>query len=189
MSLYARFADRARSIGSALRIAHARATGVQFGSGCEVARGCDLALGNAPHRRGVVALGERNQLGCGVILHPYGGSIEVGSEVHLGPYCVLYGHGGIHVGSHVLFGPQCRVFSSNHTVPPLGHLIRYEPDTLAPTKIGSDVWLGAGVTVLAGVTIGDGCVVGAGAVVSRDLPPHSIAYGVPADVRGSRLSP
>jgi acetyltransferase-like isoleucine patch superfamily enzyme len=36
--------------------------------------------------------------------------------------------------------------------------------------------------VLPGVTIGDGCVVGATSVVSRDLPPNSIAVGVPAKV-------
>lgn len=59
-------------------------------------------------------------------------------------------------------------------------LIRSCPDILLPTTIGSDVWLGAGVTVLGGVTIGDGCVVGANAVVTSDLPPYSVAMGVPA---------
>ncbi len=52
--------------------------------------------------------------------------------------------------------------------------------------IGRDVWLGVGVTVLGGVTLGEGCIVGAGAVVTADLAPYTIAYGVPARVRGSR---
>jgi len=38
-----------------------------------------------------------------------------------------------------------------------------------------------------GVTIGDGCVIGAGAVVTKDIPPYSVAVGVPAKVVKSRL--
>jgi acetyltransferase-like isoleucine patch superfamily enzyme len=52
--------------------------------------------------------------------------------------------------------------------------------------LGGGGTIGAGVTVLGGVTIGDGCVVGAGAVVTKDLPPGSIARGVPAVVADHR---
>lgn len=33
-----------------------------------------------------------------------------------------------------------------------------------------------------GVTIGDNCIIGAGAVVTKDVPPNSVAIGVPAKV-------
>ena len=46
--------------------------------------------------------------------------------------------------------------------------------------IGRQVWIGRGVTILPGVTIGDHAVIGANAVVSRDIPPYSVAVGVPA---------
>ena len=39
-----------------------------------------------------------------------------------------------------------------------------------------------GVTVCGGVTIGAGSIITAGAVVTRDIPPNSIAAGVPARV-------
>jgi acetyltransferase-like isoleucine patch superfamily enzyme len=42
------------------------------------------------------------------------------------------------------------------------------------------------VRVLDGVTIGEGCVIGAGAVVNKNIPPYSIAVGVPAKVIGQR---
>ena len=50
------------------------------------------------------------------------------------------------------------------------------------TKIGNDVWIGAGANILGGVTIGDGDVIGAGSVVVDDVEPYSIVVGVPAKV-------
>jgi acetyltransferase-like isoleucine patch superfamily enzyme len=44
------------------------------------------------------------------------------------------------------------------------------------------VWLGARAIVLKGVRIGHDAVIGAGAVVTSDVPPRSVAVGVPARV-------
>ena len=49
-------------------------------------------------------------------------------------------------------------------------------------KIEDDVWIGAGAIILDGVTIGRGSVIGAGAVVTKNIPPYSVAVGVPARV-------
>jgi acetyltransferase-like isoleucine patch superfamily enzyme len=65
-------------------------------------------------------------------------------------------------------------------------MIRNCEDVLKPTKIGKDVWIGANAVILGGVTIGNGCVIGAGSVVTKDLPPYSVAMGVPAKVVRSR---
>ena len=53
--------------------------------------------------------------------------------------------------------------------------------------IGNDVWIGENVTILSGVTIGDGAVIANGAVVTRNIPPYSIAGGVPARTRRARM--
>jgi len=49
--------------------------------------------------------------------------------------------------------------------------------------IGNRVDIGAGAKILGEIKIGDDCSVGANAVVLTDVPPRSIAVGVPAQVR------
>jgi acetyltransferase-like isoleucine patch superfamily enzyme len=159
---------------------------VEISSGCALAPGVRLQRGVRDGRPGVIALGAGCRLEDGVLLWAWGGKISLGADVFLGHYAVIYGHGGVEIGADTLVSMHCRILSSNHAVPPPGTPIRSQPDVLLPTKIGRDVWLGAGVTVLGGVTIGDGCVVGAGAVVTKDLPRNSIAVGVPARVVGQR---
>lgn len=44
------------------------------------------------------------------------------------------------------------------------------------------VFVGARAIILPGVTIGEGAIIGAGSVVTHDIPPYSIAAGVPARV-------
>jgi len=171
---------------SVARIQLARACGASIGRDCELSSGVECAPAFAPARRGDISLGDYCKLESGVILHPHGGSIRLGSYVFVGPHAVVYGHGGVEIGDHTLVAMHCRILSSEHEQPPVGCSIRSRPDVLLPTRIGSDVWLGAGVTVLGGVKIGDGCVIGAGSVVTRDIPPGAIAVGAPARVIGQR---
>lgn len=51
-----------------------------------------------------------------------------------------------------------------------------------PIHIGTHVWIGVGVKILKGVTIGDGAIIAAGSVVTKDIPSHCMAAGVPAKV-------
>lgn len=52
-------------------------------------------------------------------------------------------------------------------------------DNKGDIVVGNDVWIGYEAVVLAGVTIGDGAVIGARSVVTKDVPPYTIAGGVP----------
>lgn len=49
--------------------------------------------------------------------------------------------------------------------------------------LGNRVTIGAGAKVLGPIVIGDDSAVGANAVVTRDVPPDSIATGIPATIR------
>lgn len=94
----------------------------------------------------------------------------------------------ITVGDNVLFGPNCTLATPMHPLHPRertqlcpdGSVL--QPEYAKPITIGSDCWLASGVTVCGGVTIGEGCVIGAGSVVTKDIPPHSLAAGVPCRV-------
>jgi len=174
------------NLSSRLRILWLAAHGIGMAPGCRVGRSVRIARGYRDGCNGRVSLGEGCQLETGAVLDAWGGGIALGPRVFVGPYSVIYGQGGVEIGEWTLVSMHCSILSSNHAVPPPGTGIRSQPDTLLRTKIGRDVWLGAGVTVLGGVTIGDGCVIGAGAVVSRDLPPFSVAVGVPARVLRQR---
>lgn len=48
------------------------------------------------------------------------------------------------------------------------------------TKIGNDVWIGAGSIIKQGINIGDGAVIGAMSFVNSDVPDNSIYFGSPA---------
>lgn len=53
---------------------------------------------------------------------------------------------------------------------------------VAPVTIGDRVFIGYGAVILPGVRVGDDSIVGAGAVVTKDIPPRTVAVGVPARV-------
>jgi acetyltransferase-like isoleucine patch superfamily enzyme len=53
---------------------------------------------------------------------------------------------------------------------------------LGQVQIGKDVLIGANVTILAGVKIGDGAMISANSLVNQDIPPYTVAAGVPAVV-------
>ncbi len=50
------------------------------------------------------------------------------------------------------------------------------------TTVGDKVFLGSDTMLVAPVNVGEGAMTGAGSVVTKDIPPYSVAYGVPARV-------
>lgn len=69
----------------------------------------------------------------------------------------------------------------------LYHGVTLGGQVLTQTKrhptVGDNVTIGAGAKILGPITIGEGSAVGANAVVTKDIPPHSIAVGIPATYR------
>lgn len=108
----------------------------------------------------------------------------------IGKYCSIASHVRINPGNH----PMWRVMQHHLTYRRVQYGLGNENDEEFfnwrredGVEIGHDVWLGHGVIVMPGVKIGMGAVVGSGAVVTKDIPPYSIAVGVPAKVIKKRF--
>jgi acetyltransferase-like isoleucine patch superfamily enzyme len=102
--------------------------------------------------------------------------LELGDQVDIGEFTHIRANGGVRIGSRVLIAAHVTITTREHPVA----LPRWGVTKDAPSVIEDDVWIGAGAIVLPGVTIGRGSVIAAGAVVTGDVPPFTVAGGVPA---------
>ncbi len=135
-----------------------------------------------------IHIGAGTSLMHGTIFHvfnyrnlPHAG-IFVGKNCFFGEYTCIRGQGGVHIGDGVYTGTQVQIAAVNHVYADPDKFIKDQGITAEGITIEDDVWLGSNAVVVDGVTIGKGSVVGAGAVVTKNLPPYSIAVGVPAKV-------
>lgn len=119
--------------------------------------------------------------------------LKVSPDSRLGRYAYLGGgfeaQGPICVGDLVMIAANCKVVGSDHDHRHFRVATRLAFD-LSPrpvTSFGVDVWVGHSAIIREGLTISRGAVIAAGAVVTRDLPPYSIAAGVPARIVGRRF--
>lgn len=127
------------------------------------------ALWQRPHLRGLArVISQASKTLTGIEIHPgatigrrlfidHGTGIVVGETAEIGDDVLMYQ--GVTLGGRAL------------------------SKTKRHPTIGNHVMLGAGAKVLGPITIGDDSAVGANAVVVRDVPPRSVAIGIPATSR------
>lgn len=91
----------------------------------------------------------------------------------MGRYSGAANNLSVRTGNHMMIvGRYYRTITDAEKLP------GYDKDII----VKEDVWIGCNVTLLSGVTVGRGAIVAAGAVVNKDVPPYSVAGGVPAHV-------
>lgn len=158
--------------------------------------------------RGEIVIGPRAVLQPEVRIRFFAGRLFVGPDAEIRRGALLQTHGDllfegrnivswrayVQANESVTFrvgamcAQNCTVIDSNHYFPTPGsefddtrnpsfHFVRS-----APVELGENVWLAVGAVVTSGCTVGHHSVVGANAVVTRDVPPWSLASGVPAQV-------
>jgi len=115
------------------------------------------------------------------LAHP---TARVSRTAELGEGCFISPFAN--VSAHTILASQ--VFVNRGVL--IGHHTRIgEYCTLQPganiagmVTIGQRTYIGMGAVIRDNITIGEGCVIGAGAVVTKDLPAHVLALGVPARI-------
>lgn len=96
------------------------------------------------------------EIGAGLIL-PHTSGIVIGCGAKVGRYCLIL--------------QQVT----------LGESYRFGDEGLYPT-VGNRCVVGAGAKVLGPIHVGHSCLIGANSVVVQDVPPESVAAGIPARV-------
>ena len=127
--------------------------------------------------------------------------LHLEDHVEMGPYCHL--RKGAHLSRGVHMGNFGEV--KNSTLGPgakMGHFSYLGDATVGahvnigagtitcnydglhkfPTEIGEGAFIGSDTMLVAPVKVGEGAKTGAGAVVTKDIPPYTLAVGVPARV-------
>lgn len=143
------------------------------------------------HPRGSqLVLGERCLVAPGAIVQ---GSVQFGDDCSVQAYAVLVGYadelgdpGSIVIGNSVRIAPHAMLIAGNHIFDDPDRPIRSQGFARESIIVEDDVWIAGRVTITAGVTVGAGSVIAAGAVVTQDVPPGSVAAGVPARVLRAR---
>ena len=109
------------------------------------------------------------------------GDVVIGDFSRIGIHSTVIGP--VTIGSHVNLAQGITVTALNHNFSSKDKFIDEQGVATSPIVIEDDVWIGANAVILPGVRIGRHSVIAAGAVVNRDVPPYSLAVGVPAQVK------
>lgn len=111
----------------------------------------------------------------------YGSYTRLGRGTFVNHGCYFMDGGTIHIGENVFIGPFCGFYTASH---PIEYVERNKGlERALPIVIGDNCWFGANVSVMQGVTIGAGCVIAAGSVVTKDIPENCLVAGVPATIK------
>lgn len=114
------------------------------------------------------------------------------NNVNIGKFCSIGSKVQIGLGLHpsrIFVSTYPAFYSENNTGCPLAFREnKIFDDSVPPTYIASDVWIGANAVIPGGIHISTGAVVAAGSVVVKDVPPYAIVGGNPAKIIRYRFS-
>lgn len=139
-----------------------------------------------------VVIGERVNIGPYTIIEAtgvvsnIGVGCQIGDNTGIGAFSFIGAAGGVNIGKNVIMGQYVSFHSENHCFDDLDRPIKTQGVVRSGIVIEEDCWIGAKVTFLDGCHVGKGSIIAAGAVVRGNIPPYSIAAGVPAAIVRSR---
>lgn len=109
--------------------------------------------------------------------------VRKGAELTIGDNCRINGprisvSTKVSIGNNCGIAPEVLIMDGDH------HKVgdRSKEGKKQAIIIEDDVWVATRCIIMKGVTLGKGCVIAAGSVVTKDVPPYTLAAGVPAKV-------
>lgn len=136
----------------------------------DVVAGDGLQTGHHALIREQTILGDNVLVGTQAVID---GATTTGNDVSM--QTGVYLPRETHIGNRVFLGPNATLLNDQYP-------LRIDRQLEGPT-LEDDVSVGANATILPGVTVGHDSFVAAGAVVVQDVPPETLAVGVPAEHR------
>ena len=180
VDLYARFVQGDDPMSTEMRAAIFAAAARRAGMGLKVGAGVGFK------HLDTFEIGEGVFIGAQSYLQGrFDGLCAIGARTWIGPQSYFDARNLI-IEEQVGWGPGAKVLGSTHTALPINVPIIQTDLEIKPVRIEAWADVGTGAVILPGVTVGRGSIIGAGAVVTQDVPPFSIAAGVPARVLRSR---
>ena len=140
-----------------------------------------------------ISIGDNTDIAKGLMLTAFStDKQDKTTKITIGSHCTIGANNhftaikGITIGDHLLTGSNVLITDNAHGGSEFS-LLNIDPNerplvSKGPVTIGNNVWLSKNVCILPGVTIGNGVIVGANSVVTKDLPDHVVAAGIPAKI-------
>lgn len=184
---FIRFSSVCKIVSSASRAAYYRRRFKKMGRSTLIGKGVSFL-----HPEDI-SIGCHNNIQKGCVIESWHfpklknkGEITIGNMCDIGEYSHITAINKITIGDHLLTGRFVLITDNTHgltdnselDLPPVLRTVISK----GPVVIGKNVWLADKVSVMPGVTIGDGAIIAANAVVTHDIPPYSLAAGVPARI-------
>ena len=110
----------------------------------------------------------------------HGDRVFFGKHFYANTDLTILDENEVRFGDNVFLAPHVSIYTAGHPID--AEVRNTELEYARPVTIGSNVWIGGNVVINPGVTIGDDVVIGSGSVVTKDIPSHVIAAGVPCRV-------
>ncbi len=134
-----------------------------------------------------LVIGDDTLIHRGTTIQAKAGPIRIGAETNVGAGSVVVSFAGTYIGDRVGIGGGAYISGGAFGVnKEAGSQRDQQKYTKGPVRLDDRVWLGMRAIVLDGVHVGEGCIVGAASVVTSDLPPYTVAAGIPAVVMRAR---
>lgn len=136
---------------------------------------------------GRLIIGKWVHIGQGNTIRCHEGTLRIGDKCVFGKDNTVNCYLDVEFGATTIVADWVYVCDFDHVFADITVPIKDQGIVKSPVRVGPDVWIGTKVSVLRGTTVGQGSVLAAHCLVNRDIPPYSVAVGVPARVVRDRV--